>query len=344
MSNAKRGRFAKVTCPMGLTAVWSNSPETLEYSNLSEVDKQKILDVYKTGCFNQEVKAPLTEDGYQVIIDTVTNLSKLYSADVLESFKKLDNGQAVINPFVFVDNFLSGVKFSLNNIKENATGTAEEFAANNDEGIQYFKEKLLVAAETAGRISGSKNLIAGLKRIIYDKLDGNPTKRRYSDAANKMNEEILGYVNKILNSDPEEEDLKKVVALRYVIGLDEDGNEIEGHQSIFTATLKGIVWLVKWFVTVFEPVLSTDAKTNIFGWVGATIAKFVVGAVKAVGTGLRLALNILILGISFVVTAIIMVFMKIAEVAVKGWNFLRGKKVSEINDLDDIEVPEFDID
>lgn len=228
----------------------------------------------------------------------------------------------------------------------------DEIKSNLDDKLNSLTDTLAPALSYIDGVLGLTALRDELRDIIFDYTSNGRSVSSYIKIARKCRKAINEQIE-LLEIVDDEESFKKTVALRQLIGEDEDGTIVT--QSIFSSFAKGVVWLVKKAVGYIKgcPVFSTDPESNVFGAVGAKIANFigsVFGVAKAIvctaGTVFKYVLSYTIAGVIKIATAVISVFKSIFD---KAKAFIVGKfnnnEYSDIDDdLDDFDEDDYDFD
>ena len=197
----------------------------------------------------------------------------------------------------------------------------DEVKSNLDDMLNSLTDTLAPALSYIDGVLGLTALRDELRDIIFDYTSNGRSVSSYIKIARKCRKAINEQID-LLEIVDDEESFKKTVALRQLIGEDEDGTIVT--QSIFSSFAKGVVWLVKKAVGYIKdcPASSTDPEGNIFGAVGAKIANFigtVFGVAKAIactaGTVFKYVLSYTVAGVVKIATAVISVFQTIFDKA-----------------------------
>ena len=197
----------------------------------------------------------------------------------------------------------------------------DEVKSNLDDILNSLTDTLAPALSYIDGVLGLTALRDELRDIIFDYTSNGRSVSSYIKIARKCRKAINEQIE-LLEIVDDEESFKKTVALRQLIGEDEDGTIVT--QSIFSSFAKGVVWLVKKAVRYIKgcPVFSTDPESNVFGAVGAKIANFigtVFGVAKAIactaGTVFKYVLSYTVAGVVKITTAVISVFKNIFDKA-----------------------------
>lgn len=224
----------------------------------------------------------------------------------------------------------------------------DEVKSNLDDILNSLTDTLAPALSYIDGVLGLTALRDELRDIIFDYTSNGRSVSSYIKIARKCRKAINEQIE-LLEIVDDEESFKKTVALRQLIGEDEDGTIVT--QSIFSSFAKGVVWLVKKAVGYIKgcPAFSTDPESNVFGAVGAKIANFigsVFGAAKAIvctaGTVFKYVLSYTVAGVIKIATAVISVFKNIFD---KAKAFIVGKfNNNEYSDIDDDLEDDYDFD
>ena len=225
----------------------------------------------------------------------------------------------------------------------------DEVKSNLDDILNSLTDTLAPALSYIDGVLGLTALRDELRDIIFDYTSNGRSVSSYIKIARKCRKAINEQIE-LLEIVDDEESFKKTVALRQLIGEDEDGTIVT--QSIFSSFAKGVVWLVKKAVGYIKgcPVFSTDPEGNVFGAVGAKIANFigsVFGVAKAIvctaGTVFKYVLSYTVAGVIKIATAVISVFKSIFD---KAKAFIVGKfNNNEYSDIDDdFDEDDYDFD
>lgn len=216
----------------------------------------------------------------------------------------------------------------------------DEIKSNLDDKLNSLTDTLAPALSYIDGVLGLTALKDELCDIIFDYTSNGRSVSSYIKIARKCRKAINEQIE-LLEIVDDEESFKKTVALRQLIGEDEDGVIVT--QSIFSSFAKGVVWLVKKAVGYIKgcPAFSTDPEGNVFGAVGAKIANFigtVFDVAKAIactaGTVFKYVLSYTVAGVIKVATAVISVFKTIFDKA-KAFIIEKIEKFRNNEDEDD---------
>ena len=245
-----------------------------------------------------------------------------------------EESQEVIDMKVNVENIK-------NNVKAVAGETREDFANRADASVNELKDMLMGTVKYIGDVLG----MTGLYNEIVDIYTSN---RGVVKTAQSIDKAVKRKIRMLKLVDPDDK-LGKVAALKQVVY---DGvYEEEYTQSIFMSIANTIVWITKKVARKLRDwkIFSTDAKENILGEIGASIANcfrsisnFVINVGKATGSLLLFAGSYVVAGAiklgCLVIRAIATVLSKI-----KGWIDNKLAKITE-DDFDDEDIFEEDED
>ena len=265
----------------------------------------------------------------------------------------INQNQEEINMIVvaknLVDEMATKVKGMAGQAKVVYDEEKDEVKSNLDDILNSLTDTLAPALSYIDGVLGLTALRDELRDIIFDYTSNGRSVSSYIKIARKCRKAINEQIE-LLEIVDDEESFKKTVALRQLIGEDEDGTIVT--QSIFSSFAKGVVWLVKKAVGYIKgcPVFSTDPEGNVFGAVGAKIANFigsVFGVAKAIvctaGTVFKYVLSYTVAGVIKIATAVISVFKSIFD---KAKAFIVGKfNNNEYSDIDDdFDEDDYDFD
>ena len=241
-----------------------------------------------------------------------------------------------------VDEMATKVKDMAGQAKVVYDKETNEIKSNLDDKLNSLTDTLAPALSYIDGVLGLTALRDELRDIIFDYTNNGRSVSSYIKIARKCRKAINEQIE-LLEIVDDEESFKKTVALRQLIGEDEDGTIVT--QSIFSSFAKGVVWLVKKAVGYIKgcPAFSTDPEGNIFGAVGAKIANFVgtvFGVAKAIactaGTVFKYVLSYTVAGVVKIATAVISVFQTIFDKA-KAFIIEKIEKFRNNKDEDDYD-------
>ncbi len=189
-------------------------------------------------------------------------------------------------------------------VKVRAGMDADEFKTKADESITTIKDVTMGVLDTLDRLTGATTLKNALLHVMYQNTRDRSSKRGFFDAANECRRVVYNYIDGIMDFDPDEDDLRTVIALRYMLGEDAEGNPT-GRRSIFTAFANGIVWICKKVARKFKAWFGVNEESNIFGTVGASLASIFGMVAGVIGSALKVAAHAVVFVGSYVVSAVI---------------------------------------
>lgn len=306
-------RFENCKTLVGLQQVLGG--EGVTYSTLTDVEVEKLWAVFNANApdyARDTVELPLTEAGFDFICDVVEEEVIKIAANELHNEK----GGFIMNKNTLthtddaikngVNTCVSAISKATENVRARAGEDVEAFKDKADESIKTIKDATIGALGVLDHLTGASVLKNDLLGILYENINGKTcAKRNFFDAANECRNRVYKHINRIMMCDPNEEMLRTVMALRYLIGEDENGKPIVGHRSIFSAFANGIVWICKKVSRKFKRWFGTDAETNIFGSVGASLASIFGMAAGVIGSVLKIAVHTVIFVGSYVASAVI---------------------------------------
>ena len=311
----------------------------LSYDELTDAEKSSILNVY-CSVIPSGVKSygtSLSEEGFREIIENVlTIISQLYEAgrDENQEDKKMNN------KFMRkVAGMYTATAGAVGSAVVRAGQDCNEFKTSCDNAVTSIKNNLSGVLEELDYLLGCSDLKNQLYEIIYRHTEGTKSRRGFFDAALECRKAVNACIKDILDYDPDDVELKQVVALRFMLGEDEDGNPIEGRRSIFAAFANGIVWICKKVARKLRSWFGTDAESNIFGNVGAAIASVFGVACGVLKEALNIAVNFVIFIGSYVFSAVINAISWVVE-KVSGWIHKAKEKFTKPEELEDEELDE----
>lgn len=303
---------------MAITVTEKQQKDAQELVNkiMNEVEEEKAM---KTNTTNN---ATVNEE----VVEEEVNMKK----DVLKNL---------------TDEMVSKTKGLAGQVKVVCDEETGEIKSNLDDKLNSLTDTLAPALSYIDGVLGLTTLRDELRDIIFDYTSNGRSVSSYIKIARKCRKAINEQIE-LLEIVDDEESFKKTVALRQLIGEDEDGEIVT--QSIFSSFAKGVVWLVKKAVRYIKgcPMFSTDPEANVFGAVGAKIADFigtVFGVAKAVvgiaGTVFKYVLSYTVAGVVKIAATIISVFKGIFD---KAKVFIAEKFAK--GELDDDSMEEFEDD
>lgn len=221
-------------------------------------------------------------------------------------------------------------------VKVRAGMDTEEFKEKADSSITTIKDATMGVLGALDRLTGATTLKNALLHILYQNTRDRSSKRGFFDAANECRRVVYNYIDGILDFDPDEDDFRTVIALRYMLGEDETGKPT-GRRSIFTAFANGIVWICKKVARKFKAWFGTNEESNIFGTVGASLASIFGMVAGVIGSVLKVAAHAVVFVGSYVVGAIIKAISFIWD-KLKGFGTFLKKKFGKDDEADDEAV------
>ena len=329
-------RFAKCNSLVDLYYHFTLPSMDLSYDMLTDAEKSSVLNVY-CSAIPSGVKSygtSLSEAGYKEIIEnTLTIIGQLYAAGRNENQedKKVGNNNKFMGK---VTGMYTATVSAVGSAVVRAGQDCNEFKTSCDDAVTNIKNSLSGVLEELDYLLGCSDLKNQLYEIIYRHTEGTKSRRGFFDAALECRKAVNACIKDILDYDPDEVELKQVIALRFMLGEDENGNPIEGRRSIFAAFANGIVWVCKKVARKLRSWFGTDAESNIFGSVGAGIASVFGIACGVLKEALRIAVNFVVFVGSYVFSAVINAITWVVE-KVSGWIQKAKDKFSGIDELED---------
>lgn len=339
-------RFEKCNSLMELFQVIFGE-EMVDFSSLTNEEKKTLLEVYKD-CNgpNAHMMAELTISNYNAIIknayEIANNLKKV--ADDMNMKKKMEEEEMMTGTVANenskttggkLENFKRAVDDSCNKINTAAKGVivrvgedANDFKTSSDNAITGMKDSLATVLEKLDMLTGFTSLKNTLMAIIYKDVNGAKSRTGFFDCAEELRKTVQSYINDLLDMNPDADDLKTVIALRYMLAEDENGNKIEGKRSIFKAFANGVVWVCKKVARKLKSWFSTDATKNIFGSVGAGIASVFGVACGIIKGVVQLAITFVTFVGSYILSAIITAIAFVTE-KISNWAGKAKEKFSK---------------
>lgn len=314
--------------------------EGMKLSALTEEERERLVVVFAANApdyARDTVELPLTEAGFAFICDVVEEEVIKIAANELNI-----EGGFTMNKNVFM-NTDEAVKVAVNsaadaiakatqNVRVRVGEDAEAFKDRADDSITTIKDATFSALNALDRLTGASMLKDALLHVLY-KNSERSSKRGFFDAADECRKIIYNYIDGVMAFDPDEDDLKEVAALRYMLAEDEEGKPT-GRRSIFSAFANGIVWICRKVTRKFKAWFGVDAETNIFGSVGASLASIFGMAAGIIGSVLKVALHSVIFVGSYVVTAVIKAISFVWE-KLKGFGAFMKNKFGKKDVVDD---------
>lgn len=284
----------------------------IPFTDLSLEETERLASVFNANA-EKEVALPLSKEAYAHICTEVQKHAIEIAVNVLQNNIMEDKNMTTNTTFTNTDAIVKDAVNAASEVIANATKNVrvragmdvEAFKEKADESITTIKDATFSVLGVLDRLTGATTLKHALLHILYQNAADRASKRGFFNAAEECRRVVYNYIENIMEFDPDEEDLRTVAALRYVIGEDEDGKPIVGHRSIFTAFANGIVWIAKKVTRKFKAWFGVDAETNIFGTIGASLASIFGMVAGVIGSVLKVALHTVIFVGSYVVSAVI---------------------------------------
>lgn len=321
--------------------------EMVDFSSLTNEEKKTVLNVYKS-CNgpNAHMMAELTLGNYNTIIRNVYKVAKSLkemadnmaeTEEIIKEEKEMETNKS--NKFTAkINGFYTGVAGAVGSAAVRAGQDANDFKKSCDNAVTNIKNSLSGVLEELDYLLGYSDLKNQLYEIIYRNTEGTKSRRGFFDAALECRKAVNACIKDILDYDPDEDELKQVIALRFMLGEDEEGNPT-GRRSIFAAFANGIVWICKKVARKLRSWFGTDAESNIFGSVGAGIASVFGVACGVLKEALKVAANFVVFIGSYVFSAVVNAIAWVVE-KVSGWIEKAKKKFTTPEEEEDKELDE----
>ena len=303
-------RFSKCKTLNDLYEVLQN----VSFHELTEDEEERLVLVFEANLPNGAIvpTTPLNEESWTYISNVIADEIIGAAENEITAVEENNNNE---------EDITMNIKETINNAGEtmknaakeaaNTIGLEKEQAAEKlDKEMNTVKDSMLSVLKVVGEVLGFTDLYDYMLSTIYTDLNGTRDIRSFVDMRQHLYDATKSYIEGILSIDPEKDDLLKVIQLYYIIGKDVNGNPIKGHQSIFDAFFKAIVWIMKWSVRKLKEwgIAEKDAEYNILGSVGAGLSQFF-GLVGAIITSVaKIAVEIVIIVGSYAGAAIIKAF------------------------------------
>lgn len=337
-------RFEGCKTLVGLQQVLGG--EGVKFSTLTEDEMERLFAVFTANApdyARETIEFPMTEAGFEFICDVVEEEVIKIAAEELHNGK----GGFTMNKNIFT-NTDEAVKNAVNaaanaistataNVRVRAGEDVESFKDKADASITIIKDATFSALGVLDRLTGASTLKDDILHILY-KNSERGSKRGFFDAASECRRLVYEHIAVIMSYDPDEDDLKEVAALRYLVGEDENGKPINGHRSIFAAFANGVVWIAKKVARKFRAWFGVDAESNIFGTIGASLASIFGMVVGVIGSVLKVAFHAVVFVGSYAVSAIIKAISFVWDNLKKAISFAKtkfSKKDAEDDAADD---------
>lgn len=283
----------------------------IPFTDLSLEETERLASVFNANA-EKEVVLPLSKEAYAHIcnetqkhaINVATNeLQNNFKEDSTMNNTTFTNTDAIVKDAVNAASEV--IANATKNVRVRAGMDVESFKDKADESITTIKDATFSVLGVLDHLTGASTLKNSILRILYQNTSDRASKRGFFDAAEECRRVVYNYIDGILEFDPDEDDLRMVAALRYVVGEDENGKPIVGHRSIFSAFANGIVWIAKKVTRKFRAWFGVDAESNIFGSIGASLASIFGMVAGVIGSVLKVALHTVIFVGSYVISAVI---------------------------------------
>jgi hypothetical protein len=286
--------------------------DDIPFTDLSLEETERLASVFNANA-EKEVALPLSKEAYAHICNETQKHAIHVAVNVLQN--NFEEDSTMNNTTIFT-NTDAAVKAAVNsatdaiaqatkNVRVRAGMDVESFKDKADESITTIKDATFSVLGVLDHLTGATTLKNSILHVLYKNTADRSSKRGFFDAADECRRIIYNYIDGIMEFDPDEEELRVVAALRYVVGEDENGKPIMGHRSIFSAFANGIVWIAKKVARKFRAWFGVDAETNIFGSIGASLASIFGMVAGVIGSVLKVALHTVIFVGSYVVSAVI---------------------------------------
>lgn len=312
--------------------------QKLSLEELSSAEQERLVAIF---CANtgDEIELPLTPRRYSYICEEVRTLTLAAQAadEIFNNMTMEDKNN--MNKDIFTaaknaaDSAIETIKTATKTVKVEAGKDAEEFKDKADSAITTGKDVIVGITNLIKDLTGSEVLKDALLRVLYKNMERG-TQRGFFDAASEARRIIYQHINAVLACDPDEQELKEVAALRYMLGEDADGKPT-GRRSVFTAFANSVVWIARKVTRKFRAWFGTDAETNVFGTVGAALASVFGMACKVIGSVLKVAAHALVFAGSYVIAAAIKAVAWVWSQLKKLGTFIKSKfdKKDEAEDI-----------
>lgn len=311
--------------------------DDVDFTSLTESDKERLVAVFSANVPADTVPdTPLTDAGYtyiwNVTIDTVENMEET-------TMKTNNNMEAAINEMMnnmegmnmaskikvtaldVVEMAKEKIHGAASSVKANAGAEYQDFKNQTDNAVTEIKDAMGPVLGFIDGVLGYSNLKDALCRVIYEHTEDRATKSSFVKMAQKCRQEVEDYIE-FLELVDDEDSIKNVIALRQLIGEDENGEIVT--QSIFSAFAKGIVWVCKKVRRFLNRHFGTTEDTNIFGSIGASISR-VFGIIGGVAKAI---LSVGVTAVKFVggyaLAAVVKGISIVADLAKLLWSKVKG--------------------
>lgn len=283
-----------------------------------------------------DVKMPLSSADYNKICKEIQKRVAVIAAEEMYEKNKTVKG------------FVEKINLIVDTCKEAGKGAKVKVGEDTDSYFGRVDESLNTCKDAISGVFGVVSNMLGLEELkqsvnwtLYYRLNGAKTKRDFFAAAEAARQCVYDKIKDILAwGDPTEHDLKTVAALRYVVGEDENGNKVYERRSIFDAFCNSVSLLCQKATRVLKRWFGTDAKTNIFGSVGAAFSSFFGAVANVAGSVLKVALHTIIYVGSYIVTAFLKIVACVWDKLKAAYHFIKSKFTKE--DAEAAETEEAD--
>lgn len=307
--------------------------EGIEPASLNPEEQERLVLVFNTNT-GEDVGLPLTPVAFEYICGETEKYAVKAAVEELNNKKETSIMKNTDNIIKNVVNAATDtIAHATANVRVRAGEDVESFKDKADASITTIKDATHGVLDVLDHLTGASSLKQDIQHILY-KNSERGSKRGFFDAAAECRRLVYEHIEVIMSYDPDEDDLREVAALRYIIGEDEEGNPIEGHRSIFSAFANGIVWICKKVARKFRSWFGVDEEKNIFGSVGASLASIFGMAAGIIGSVLKVALHTVIFVGSYVLTAVIKAISFIWD-KLKGFGLFMKEKFSKDDDAED---------
>lgn len=313
--------------------------ESIAFESLSLEEAERLAVVFSANT-DETIALPLSEETYVYMCAKARQYAIEVATNVLKN-KFEEDSTMTKNIFkTAVDSAAATITQATEEVKVRAGMDTEEFKDRADESVTAIKDATMGVLGMLDHLVGASALKESLLLVMYKRTQGCTSKRGFFDAAQECRRIVYEYIDDIMSFDPDEEELKTVAALRYLIGENEDGTKRMGHRSIFTAFANGITWIVKKVARKLRSWFGVDAESNLFGAVGASISS-ICGMVTGVVTAAAgVAIHMLIFVGSYVATAVIKAISWVWDKLKAVGAYVKKKFSKEDEDIDFYEDEE----
>lgn len=315
--------------------------EAVTFETLASDEQEKIVSVFYVQT-TEEVELPLTPVRYEYIRDEVYAAAAAVQAadesaaaqeDMMGNFENFEEDETMENKKNVFDAATQKLTDAAKTVKVQAGMDVEEFKEVSDGAINTIKAEMFKVLGVLDDITGATVLKDSLMRILYKNAERG-SQRGFFDAAAECRRVVRQHINAVMAFDPDENELKEVAALRYMLGEDEEGKPT-GKRSVFSAFANSIVWICRKVSRKFRAWFGTDASHNVFGTVGAALASVFGMAAGIIGSALKLAMHAVVFAGSYAVAAVIKAVSFVWNQLKKLGSFIKSKfdKQDEVQDI-----------